>query len=53
MTASTTGAIDATFMVNLTHTYNQTVTVEYATADDTAKASEDYVGVPRPFLLPV
>jgi hypothetical protein len=46
LTASTGGATDATFMLSLSHAFDQTVVVEYRTADDTAVAGSDYVAAP-------
>ena len=43
MTASSSGATSMTFMVSISHSYGQSVVVNYATADDTAKAGVDYV----------
>ena len=41
-TSSTPNTADAVFTVKLSQAYNQTVTVDYATADGTAKAGSDY-----------
>jgi len=40
-----TGTTNAVFMVTLTPDSNQTVTVDYATSDDTATAGSDYTAV--------
>jgi hypothetical protein len=40
-----TGTVDAMFTVSLSNPSNQTVTVDYATADGTAKAPDDYMAV--------
>ena len=40
--AATTGPTDMTFQVNLSHSFDQTVVVDYATADGTATAGVDY-----------
>ena len=42
-TAASPVTTDAVFTVKLSQAYNQTVTVDYATADGTAKAGSDYV----------
>ena len=41
-TSSVPNSVDAVFTVKLSQAYNQTVTVDYATADGTAKAGSDY-----------
>jgi Endoglucanase len=41
-TSSTPNTADAVFTVKLSQAYNQAVTVDYATADGTAKAGSDY-----------
>ena len=41
-TSSAPNTVDAVFTVKLSQAYNQTVTVDYATADGTAKAGSDY-----------
>ena len=43
--ASTSGPTKATFTVSLSAAFNQPVTVDYATADGTAKAGVDYVAI--------
>ncbi|RIV97478.1 cellulase family glycosylhydrolase, partial [Azospirillum brasilense] len=42
-TAASPVTTDAVFTVKLSQAYNQTVTVDYATADGTAKAGSDYL----------
>ncbi len=41
-TSSAPNTVDAVFTVKLSQAYNQTVTVDYTTADGTAKAGSDY-----------
>ncbi|CAO3450172.1 hypothetical protein [Azospirillum argentinense] len=42
-TATSPVTTDAVFTIKLSQAYNQTVTVDYATADGTAKAGSDYL----------
>src|SRR6266545_6970622 len=44
------GTADATFTVTLSQSSGQTVTVDYATADSTAHAPDDYVAIPTTTL---
>jgi hypothetical protein len=44
------GTVPLTFTVSLTSAYDQTVTVDLATADGTATAGSDYVALPRTTL---
>src|SRR5262249_48749944 len=46
VTASPSGTTIAIFTVDLSVRFNNTVVVYYATADDTATASDDYVPIP-------
>jgi hypothetical protein len=48
-----TGTIDAIFTVSLSETYTDTVTVDYATEDDTATAPDDYVSGSGTVTFPV
>src|SRR6266511_3521517 len=44
------GTVNATFTVILSQSIGQTVTVDYATADSTAHAPDDYVAIPTTTL---
>src|SRR5207253_1161741 len=46
VTAAAVGTTEATLSVSLAMPYNQTVVVDYATADGTARAGADYVAIP-------